>query len=96
MLDRSKQTVQLVQDQYNLRNIEIPKFLGYLTYLTYSKLLRVLSYSPEKISCLGKQIKKYGQLTFFSSALKQVVQGTQLKTYFINRGMFPHLKYCIQ
>lgn len=81
MLDRSKRTVELVQNQYNLRNIEISKFLG---YLTYSELIRALSYSPKKISFLSKHIKEYSRLNCFNSALKQVIQGTQLKRYFIN------------
>lgn len=81
MLERSKRTVQLIQEQYGLRRIDIPRFLG---YLTYSELIRALSYSPEKISLLGDTIKEYNQLNSFNFTLKQVIYGNQLQKYFIN------------
>ena len=89
MVLRSQKTIQLVQNQYHLKQIRIPIFLD---YLTYTELLRSLSKSPSRINSLKQAIRQYSELQTFKSTMKRLSSSQVFKEYFINeKGSYSKL-----
>ena len=82
MIYRCKNTVDIIQKYCEENNIDIDK---YIYYLTYFEFINSLSYvHPKNLNNLSLGIKEYSKSEFYNKSLKNIIFSNTLDIYFIN------------
>lgn len=82
MIYRCKNTVNIIHKYCEENNIDIDK---YIYYLTYFEFINSLSYvHPKNLNNLSLGIKEYSKSEFYKKSLKNIIFSNTLDIYFIN------------